>query len=131
MHIIEGALCVTMIFPPLIQGGFQLFIKARHVNDTFVDTDAIFVDRSLAVGTGATPLAKYTGEMSKVTAMLVFRVDCGADYYGEDCNIFCQDSSDPVNGFYTCDSNNGSRICNNSNTNPETFCTESEWLAHL
>ena len=133
-------------------------IEAHDDDSGFTSSDFldnIFVDRSLETDVGvATLLDAYIGEGSRVTVLLAFRVDCGddfygndctdfcvagttftcneedgsriclPDYYGEDCDVFCQDN---VDGFYTCDQEDGSRICDDGYTNPEAFCTESEW----
>ena len=140
-----------------VQGGFQLLIEAHDDDDGVTSSDFldnIFVDRSLEADVGAaTTVSLYTGDRSRVTLLMSFRVDCEDDfygndctvfcaagrtftcneedgsrdclpnYYGEDCNVFCRDY---MNGFYTCDEEDGSRICDNGYTNPAAFCTESE-----
>ena len=74
--------------------------------------DDIFVDRLLAPDVGVlTNLEVYMGEMSRVTILLAFRVDCEDDFYGDNCSVFCVAQNSNLNGFFTCDEEDGSRIC--------------------
>ena len=137
------------------QGGFQLYMEA--LDEDFNAPDPIgdiFINLDLEANSGLTPRRTYTDD--GISLVMTFRVDCKSDYYGPACTTFCQARDDDTNGHftcdpddgsrvclsnyygpgcltfcqpsetYTCDQSDGSRICNEGFTNPETFCSESE-----
>ena len=49
---------------------------------------------------------------------IAYRIQCGANYYGPDCSVFCRSA-----GHYTCDIN-GDKVCNEGYTNPLNDCKD-------
>ena len=84
--------------------------------------DNIIANANLAVDTGFSPVRTVSG--SRVTINMQFRVDCATNFFGSDCSVFCVPQDDDVNGHFTCDPTDGSRVCLSDFYGPEclTFC---------
>ncbi len=81
-------------------------------NDPFEDdhVDDIYIDRTLSTSSSFTPYQTYIGDYGNSRIELTFRVHCDPHFYGSHCSQYCVDT-DNVGGHYTCDRNNGNRIC--------------------
>ena len=86
--------------------------------------DNIIINQALVANSGYSNQQTYSG--SRVSIDMSFRVDCAQDFYGADCSVHCIAQDDDVNGHFTCDPEDGSRICKEGFEDPETFCRESE-----
>ena len=88
-----------------------MYVRAMD-EDMFGDDflDDIFITRTLQVSNVFTEVMEYTGNNNKVTVGMSFRVRCQNNYYGADCDTFCEAKDDDVNGHYTCNSD-GSIQC--------------------
>lgn len=89
--------------------------------------DNIIINEKLAVNTGFSSVQRYSGSMAMVSIDMRFRVDCDQYFYGSDCSAFCIARNDSTDGFFTCDPNDGSRIClpNYFGSDCRTFCQPS------
>ena len=113
-----------------------MYIEARELDPCCtiglddVHLDGIFINETLGVNAGFTPIESYNGTnaKNKVVLDMRFRVMCQQDYYGPDCTRLCRAQNDSVNGYYTCDSD-GSIQCREGFRNTSNNCTEGElWL---
>lgn len=88
--------------------------------------DVIFVDSvSVAASTPQSPVREYSGNLSRVTLGLSFRVTCAVNFFGPDCNSVCQSARDDSLGHFTCDPVDGSsRVCLQGYQNITADCTE-------
>jgi hypothetical protein len=118
----------SFLFALIIQGEFQLLIEALDddlIGESFLDS--IFVDEVLEVADGVTLAAQFTGDNEQVTVFASFNVECQENYYTDDCSVFCLAQNSNQTGFYTCNEDDGSRICLTDyyGVNCTTFCRES------
>ena len=106
------------------QGRIQFFIDAvdRAVSHRQqFEMEAIInrfpIDLELELGASFTERTTYTGiyNISGLGFDMSFRVQCSENYYGPNCNRFCE-------GVYTCDSQ-GRVVCVYDNQDPATNCT--------
>ena len=110
-----------------VQGRIQFFIDALDRNaqsgEMIVFINRFPIDLELELGADFTERTTYTGiyNISGLGFDMSFRVQCSENYYGPNCNTFCE----PMEGVYTCDSE-GILICLQGN---QSFCTQclSSW----
>ena len=101
-----------------MQGNFQMYVNVYEEDDHL---DDIFINGALQVSNGSTEVMEYTGNNNRVTVGMSFRVRCQNNYYGADCDTFCEAQDDDENGHYTCNSD-GSIQCK------EGFENDSEYF---
>ena len=102
-----------------------MFIRAFDDDDGVSSPDHldnIFINENLVADRGYNALRTFSG--SRVTINMQFRVDCAANFFSPDCTVFCVRQADDVNGHFTCDPTDGSRVCLPDFYGPEclTFC---------
>ena len=107
-----------------------MYIEARELDPPSDNhpLDNIIISRTLEVNADFTPIERYNGTsmQNRVVLDMSFRVMCQQDYYGADCTRFCVAQNDSVNGYYTCNSSDGSIQCREGFRNPINNCRESE-----
>jgi hypothetical protein len=64
----------------------------------------------------------FAGEYGFGTITARYRVDCGNNFFGEDCSVLCVDS-DSAEGHYRCN-RQGSRVCLDGYQDPSSNCTQ-------
>ena len=69
------------------------------------------------------PPIEFNGNLSRVTMSLSFQVTCAVNFFGSDCNTFCQGRDNSL-GHFTCDPLTGNRVCLPRYRNVSTDCTE-------
>ncbi len=89
--------------------------------------DNIFIEGSLRDNSLSSSMM-FAGEQSKITVSVQFQRVCDTNFYGVDCLTRCIAADNDVDGHYTCDSQNGSRICLSGYSNPISNCIESELI---
>lgn len=57
-----------------------------------------------------------------ITLQISVTLTCGRYYYGNQCEVYCVNSSNDITGFYTCDSE-GNIVCRPGYEDIETNCT--------
>ena len=111
-----------------LQGRIQFFIdaldRAVDMGTSGLDEMEVIINRfpidlELSPGPSFTERRTYTGiyNISGLGFDISFRVLCSENYYGPDCDTFCE----PVEGVYTCDSE-GIIVCVQHNRDPTTSC---------
>ena len=102
-----------------------MFIPAYDRDIGFDDLlDNIFIETALTENNNYTTVEEFTGEMSKVSVNMTFRVImCQENFYGADCASFCLAQDDDENGHYTCNSD-GSFQCRDGFENPINNCRD-------
>ena len=84
--------------------------------------DKVFVQvSSLDLSSNFTDPSEYVGYYGSGNITLKFRVNCGENFYGSQCNIFCE-PTDNSTGHYTCNSNGG-KVCLDGWTDASSDCT--------
>ena len=78
---------------------------------------------TVAASAPQSPLRELTGNLSRVTMSLSFQVTCEANFFGPDCNTFCQGRDNSL-GHFTCDPLTGNRVCLPGYRNVSADCTE-------
>ena len=111
-----------------MQEGFQLYVQVQDYDpiasgdapDDLVDR--FFINRQFSAPDTAP--AQYNGVFGFGQLEVGFTVTCEDNYYGPDCDLFCE-GRDDAQGHYTCDGN-GARVClvNYYGLNCTTFCEE-------
>ena len=91
--------------------------------------DNIFINSAIEANTGSNSAVFYTGTSNRVTVFIFFEVNCLDNFYGDDCNQFCEPQSSRINGFYTCDEDDGSFICLDDfyGSDCRTFCSSNDF----
>ena len=97
---------------------------------TFDFLDNIFVDRSKTVSNVYSTVETIWGERNKVGVDIRFRVRCVQHFYRADCTQYCLARNDN-NGHYTCNQEDGSKICNSGYEHPETNCVDCEFIKFI
>ena len=90
-------------------------------SDDLIDT--IFADSARNVSSGFSSDRGFPGDSQTAMLTLSFQVTCESDYYGLDCNTFCQ-AQNNSEGHFSCDSSNGNLICLPGYQNALTHCIE-------
>ena len=98
---------------------------------TFDFLDNIFVDRSKTVSNVYSTVETIWGERNKVGVDIRFRVRCVQHFYRADCTQYCLARNDNNNGHYTCNQEDGSKICNSGYEHPEINCVDCECISFL
>ena len=95
----------------------QQSLNANDLVDRFV------INRNdITLGADFPASARYNGVFGFGLLYLSFRVKCADNFYGADCNDFCQARNDSQ-GHYTCDSG-GNNICLEGFQDPITDCIQ-------
>ena len=83
--------------------------------------DRVLIDLELKISSSFTERRTYRGINGFSQFDMSFRIDgeCGENYYGPQCNIFCSEEE----GVFTCDSE-GNRVCVDPALDPDTNCTQ-------
>ena len=97
-----------------MQGKIQMYVDVdiyeTEYNNNYLSDDIFINPRPLQVSNVFTDNAEYRGNNNRVTVGMSFRVRCENNYYGADCDTFCEAQDNDVKGHYTCNSD-GSFQC--------------------
>ena len=103
-----------------------MFIRAYDEDTPGFDDhlDNIFIEMQLEESNNFTIIERFTGEMSKVSVNMSFRVRmCPENYYGVNCDVMCIAQNDNMNGYYTCNGD-GSIQCRPGFRNVSNSCRD-------
>ena len=90
-------------------------------NDPKVPIDTIMIQWEFE--TRSSSVNTYTSDRSIAQMGIATRLYCASNYFGADCETYCELMNDDDKGHYACDSS-GEKICLLGYMNPETNCTE-------
>ena len=67
-----------------------------------------------------------TGIHNIATITISYLSFCSANYFSNDCSVYCLEGDSDITGYYTCDYNNGDKICKDGYTNPANDCRDQQ-----
>ena len=104
-----------------MQGSFQILVEVFDTDDITSNdfVDVIFgAPFNLSVGSPTTQT--YSGRRASIT--FTFQVSCSRYYYGPNCDVFCEEMDNDIEGHYNCDQQTGKKVCQPGYTDPASNC---------